>query len=286
MGSLFAFGSAYVNNEMIILQTAGLSDNYFRWRIFIVILPIALVVFLLVNILSPMANKLQNMLEDETSSNIPVKNISIGRFNNLPNDLGVFYAEAVDKDSVLSNIWLSIKSDGDDVIINAKKGYFDTNKKVVDLVLENGSLYKNLFFNPNTSKTKQDKSQQIIQFSEFRTNLPDLSSDVAIDTETKSKFTWQLLGSNKIDDIVAMQNRLLIFFSCILFALLGFKMSRMNKRKGGFSVKVMLALVFYIFYNQIVYYGQDMVRNGTIPEYIGLYPLPFLLLLYCLQSRF
>lgn len=270
---MLAVGRLYQDQEMVVLNSCGISPSYFQKRVFWFLLPLALMTAWITLYVTPWSFKQERMLMLETQTATPIALLTPGKFNELPNGEGVFYAKSITDDKQLQSVWVRLHNGDRDVLMVAPKGQFEWIDGKLALVLFNGHSYEGLV-NGDTFTVRD--------FARFEGFLPEIQGAMP----QKQKFetpTAALLSSSSLEDQALLQWRLVTPLSIVVLGLLGLKMSKTAPREGRFS-KVFLALVLYVVFNQLLVTTRDSMEHGVFPVMIGLWPIPLLFLAFALYQ--
>jgi len=271
---MLAIGRLYQDHEMVVLNSCAVGPHYFKKVVFIFLIPVALITAWITLVVSPWSYQQERLLISQAQTISPIAGLVPGKFNPLPNNQGVLYAQSIDKQGQMNAIWLKYRSKENDVILVAPRGQFEWIDNRVVLVLENGHSYKGLH--------KGDEVT-VQEFARFEGYLPELTPR-KLHAKVFEKPTLALFSSQDLDEQAMLQWRLVTPFGILVLGLLGLKMSRSGPREGRFA-KLFFALVMYILYNQLLVLGRDGISNGGWPAWIGLWPVPVLFMWIALTDR-
>lgn len=275
---VLTFGRLYQDQEMVVLNSSGISPNYFRKLLLWFLLPLTLVMYLLLNILEPFSLQYEKKLLAENQSISPIAALQEGKFNPLPKDKGVLYAKTISADGSLEQVWIKYQDGGNDLILMAPKGQFVRDVNGIVLRLQNGWRYQNL--HDSVSSGSQPETRDLLEvqsFALFEGIIPELSVTQRKLGE-KEKFTWQLLDSDEPKNQALVQWRLNMPLSVIALGLIGLMLSKSGPRQGRFA-KMFAAIVVFILFNQALVAGENAIEKGQWLAEIGLWPIPLLFLL-------
>jgi lipopolysaccharide export system permease protein len=271
---MLAIGRLYQDQEMVVLKSCGVAERYFQWRVFWFLLPLALLTAWVSLFVTPWSFQQEREVISKAQAISPFVAINAGKFNELPNDKGVFYVKKMLSDKTMKNIWVQLNDAEKDTTIIAPTGKLNlVNGKLV-MVLFNGISYQGL-----------EKGQDLIvnKFEQFKAYLPEIE----IKPLTKKRFetsSYELWQAEDTKQQAMLQWRIILPFSIIVLGLLGLKMSKTKPREGRFT-KIFIALVLYLIFNQLLVTNKEMLVTGEIPIYMGLWTVPILFLFYSLRSK-
>ena len=269
---MLAVGRLYQDQEMVVLSSCGVKPGYFQKRVFWFLLPLALVTAYVTLYVTPWSFKQERLLMLETQTATPLAALTPGKFNELPNGEGVFYAKSISTDKQLQSVWVRLYGE-QDVLMVAPKGRFELINGKLALVLFNGHSYEGLV---------DGDTFRVREFARFEGFLPDMQGTMP----QKQKFEVSTAALWQSDDVEAkalLQWRLITPLSILVLGLLGLKMSKTGPREGRFA-KVFLALVLYVIFNQLLVTTRDAIEHGTFPAMIGLWPIPIVFLAFALYQ--
>jgi len=119
---MLAIGRLYQDQEMVVLQSCGISMRYFQKRVFWFLLPISILTAWVSLYVTPWSYQQERLLVAEAQVNSPLAALVPGKFNELPNGAGVFYTKEITSDNELESVWLQLKQTDKDVLLTAPKG--------------------------------------------------------------------------------------------------------------------------------------------------------------------
>ena len=95
---------------------------------------------------------------------------------------------------------------------------------------------------------------------------------------TKAKPLSQLLNTGDAADQAELQWRISIPLAALLLALLAVPLSYTSPREGRFG-KIAIAILIYIPYANLLVLARKWIAAGSMPSWIGLWPVHFLVFL-------
>ncbi len=272
---MLAMGRLYQDQEMVVMTSCGISPNYFQKVMIVFLLPIVLLTAWISLVVTPWSYHAERTLVTEAQTATPVSGLVAGRFNVLPNNQGVFYTKSISESGELENIWIQRLSADFDQILTAPEGRFEWIDDRLILVLELGVTYQGMH-----RYQEMDGTVVVQKFERMELLIPELSAQPTRPAKYEVK-TSELWGSDDLQHQALLQWRLVTPFGVLVLGLIGLKMSKTGPREGRFA-KIFLALVLYIVYNQFLVVGRDGIADGTWSNYIGLWPIPLIFLVFAL----
>ena len=261
---MLALGRLYQDQEMVALQSAGLSMRWFRTRVLLFLLPWVAVAAGLSSGLTPWSHEQSRLLLQQGQSVSPATALRAGRFNPLPQNQGVLYLKNREASGDMAGLWLHLSAQPDrgEMILMAPKGRFELIDGRLVLVLLQGHLYQNL-----------DRPDQlrVQKFERLEGGLPGLQPKTLPPSlaELGNGALWR---SGEAEQLALLQWRLSVPVSVLLMGLLGLKLSRTGPRQGRFA-KVALALIVYVTYFQLLLTLRSLMEDGHWPIWLGLWPV-------------
>jgi lipopolysaccharide export system permease protein len=271
---LLAYGRMYIDSEMVVLSATGMS----HWQLVRITLVPALLVALVVATfsfwLSPLGAQLTEQALAEQRNRSEFESLQEGRFQAIGQGRIMTYVEQVSDDNKRLERVFVAQQDGqtNSTIVIAETGeqaYIpDYGQRY--LVLHNGHRYEG---HPGTSEFK------ITQFSEWGRYLPPTTSEAEFESEADAKTTAQLLAADDLESKAALQWRISMPLMVFIATLLAVPLSKTNPRQGRY-LKMLPAILIYIFYLAFLINARGAVAEGDLPVALGVWVVhvPFLVI--------
>ncbi len=275
---LFIYGRMYTDNEMTILTVCGIS----RTKLTLLTLPITLLVFITVSILSlwisPKLLMYRDTLLAQTGTAAQLETTLPGRFQEMNSGQRVFYVESISPDHQrMQNLFMaqlandSTPNNPNWVIVTAKDGYQVVYPTTGDrfFVITNGRRYQG-------TPGKNDFS--VVQFGKYGIRIESHAADITAQEETMPTSALWHAKKNKNLALSELQWRLSMPLSVLLLTLLAIPLSRVKPRFGRYG-QLLPAILMYILYANLLLVGRNWIEQNIIPAHIGLWWIHGLLLL-------
>jgi len=295
LGILMGVGRLSSDSEVIALRASGVSYR----RIFMPVLFLALICWgassLLILRVEPWARYEQRRLYSEQLYSVDLRREIKPRvfFEQIPGI--ILYADEVHQDGAfLDLVFLhQVDQDGREIVTLGHRAQIDYDRETgrTEFFLESGTNH--------TMTPDEPESYQISRFERQRfVREPDEAFKMKVDILSRpapKNFSEQDLGEladsvRKADAIthketrdrvvgtilVSMHERFALPFACIAFAFIGVPLGIANRRGGkasGFSLSVGIAIAYWVIYT----FGQNMVREGGLSPYVGMWAANILL---------
>jgi lipopolysaccharide export system permease protein len=253
---LLAYGQLYVESEMTVLEACGMSHHKLIGYTLAVSLLIAAVVGCFSLYVSPSGYERMDSLIKAQWQRGEVETLSPGRFYTLRSNKGVTYAEEINDEGVLSNVFLA---QGDDraesrgmVIVLASNGYSRKSEQTGEsyLVLKDGRRIQGMPGQPDF---------QVTTFEEFGQRLEPMR--VGDRVEVDAIATQSLWHSSEPDHIATLYWRLSLPVMVLVVTLLAVPLSKTNPRRGRFS-KILPAVILYVLYLLTLNSARGLIEDG------------------------
>lgn len=266
------------DSEMVVWFSAGQGLSNWIRPVLTFGMPIIIVIAFLSLFVTPWATNKGAEFRDQLKSRDELSSISPGVFKESRQADRVFFVESFDElGNIVKNIFVQSIQHQKLGIIVAARGHRETAENNDNfLVMQNGRRYEGT---PNTAEysiTEFERYAIRIQPAEVQQPPPN----------THSRSSMELLNEHSLDSNAELQWRMAIPISAFVLILLAIPLSFVDPRSGR-SANLMLALLIYIVYNNLLSIMQAWLTQGKISPIIGLWPVHafFLLLTFWMFYR-
>lgn len=271
---LLAYGRMYIESEMVVLSATGMS----QWQLVRMTMVPAIIVAAIVALfsfwLSPLGAQLTQQTLAEQRSRSEFESLQEGRFQAIGQGRIMTYVQQVSDDNKrLQNVFVA-QQDGQltSTIVMAQTGAQAYNPDYGQryLILNNGHRYEG---QPGSSEFT------ITSFKEWGRYLPPTTSAAEIESKADAKTTAELMAADDLESKATLQWRLSMPLMVLIATLLAVPLSKTNPRQGRY-LKMLPAILIYIFYLAFLINARSAVAEGGLPHSIGLWVvhIPFLLI--------
>ena len=264
LGGIMAFGRLYKDAEMSAMLACGMGPKDFFRPVIKVALPLALVGFVLSVYVLPHLAQLQKDFVNVAERPSIETSLRPGEFHSVPG--GVFFLEELDGNQLMNVFIYSQSDDGSDSVQLAASGQIDDTERGYALTLRDGTVYQ----------TNALGEVSRINYAEYWFRIDVLKLGVVSEVMAAIP-TIELMRSKNLMYIAEWQWRFSIPIGCLLLSILAFPLSHTSPRKGAFA-KIGYAILIYIIYSNLLSFGRNMLMNGKISPFIGLWWVHFLIL--------
>ena len=267
---LLSFGRLHVENEMSVLKSCGVSEANLVGYTLVMASVLALFVAWLSLSISPAgAAKAETILKVQKEMT-ELDKVSPKRFYKLSGDKGITYAEKINEDRELEDVFLAVTAgspenfDSRTVVIFAKKG---RQQRSIDgeerfFVLDQGYRVEGIPGN---------NDYQITSFEQYGSKLSP-PKKVVEDLETDAMPTVKLWGAQQSELKATLQWRLSTPLMLIIIVVLAVPLSRTNPRQGRFA-RLLPAIMLYFTYLLSLNAARGSIESGGIASDVTLLPV-------------
>ncbi len=276
---LLTLTRSYRDNEMVVWFCSGIGLTQWIRPALWYALPVVGVVALLSLVLSPWAMSQADEFKRRLDSRDEVSAAAPGMFRESKQADRVFFIENVDvgKNRV-GNIFVQSVQHGKIGTVVAKQGLQETAPNGDRfLVLLNGRRYEGVPGQPDFRIVEFERYAMRIEAVEVRRDF----------VRPQSLSTLHLLRNRSNWNMSELEGRLGLPISALILALLAIPLSFVNPRAGR-SFNLILALVLYMLYNNLIsvtatWVGQG--KMGPVMGLLGIHSLMFALMLLFFYRR-
>jgi lipopolysaccharide export system permease protein len=267
---LLSFGRLHVENEMSVLKSCGVSEaNLVGYTLVVAVVLALLVGWLSLSVSPAGAAKAETILKVQKEMT-ELDKVSPKRFYKLSGDKGVTYAESINDDRELEDVFLAVTAgsaedfDSRTVVIFAKKG---RQQRSIDgterfFVLDQGYRIEGIPGN---------NDYQITSFEQYGSKLSP-PKRVAEDPETDAIPTAELWEAEKPQLKATLQWRLSTPLMLLIIVILAVPLSRTNPRQGRFA-RLLPAIILYFAYLLSLNAVRGSIESGGISSDVTLLPV-------------
>ena len=259
---VLTLGRMYHDSEMAALQACGFGPARLLAPLFCFAAVIALGLAWLVFVQVPQADGQAQLLRQSALKEAQFGQLDAGRFKAFSGGDAVFYAERVDAEGILHNVFVQRESAGRiEVALADTATYSKAAPNGVHLVtLFNGRRYEGV---PGRNDFR------VIEFREHGIPI-STPSDVAGTQDPDTKPTRDLLGSAAPSDIAQLQYRTSTPLMALVLTLVAVPLSRLRPRQGRYA-RVGFAIVVYFIYSNLLSAAKVWLEKGDLPPVIGVW---------------
>jgi lipopolysaccharide export system permease protein len=261
---LLALTRSYRDSEMTVWFTSGLSIAAWVKPVLQFAIPVAAICALLSLVLSPWSQaqsvEYQRLLEsrDEVSSVTP------GIFRESRSSDRVFFVDKLSEgDDVVNNVFVQSTQNDRLGVMVAKRGFIET--------APNGDRFVVLMNGRRYEGTPGSLDYRTVDFDRYALRIEPREAKREAPT-TKGRSTLDLLAEHRPDQVAELHWRLALPLAVLIMALFAVPLSFVNPRSGR-SWNLILAVLVYVLYNNLLSIFQAWTAQERIPGWLGLWPV-------------
>ena len=266
---LLTLTRSYRDSEMVVWFCSGIGLTRWIRPVMWYALPVVGLIALLSLVLSPWALSKAEEFKHQLDSRDDVSAATPGAFRESKHDGRVYFIENVDvgKNRV-GNIFVQSVQHGKVGIMVAKQGLQETAPNGDRfLVLLNGTRYEG---------TPGQYDFRIVEFERYAMRIETMEAKQGV-APLQSLSTLYLLQNRSSWNISELEWRLGLPLSALILTLLAIPLSFVNPRAGR-SLNLVMALVIYMFYNNMISVTNAWVGQEKIGPALGLWGIHTLML--------
>lgn len=262
---LLVFGRLFVDNEISVLQAAGISLPQLLLASSAGVVPVTLLVALLTLYVSPQGlQHSENMLnEEQRRSEIDL--VGPGKFLQLRGGGGVVYTGEIGEGRrSMKDVFIARQQGENDwLVVRSASGFqhYDEARQQRYLTLENGVRYQLLPGRPQTERLRFASLQQHVQ--------PTVEYDPR-KLDQDGLPTTALFSKDKRSYKATFQWRVSLILLVPIVSMIGVAISRTTPRRGRY-VKLVPALLLYFAYMALLDALRNSMGDGDWPVMPGLF---------------
>lgn len=259
---LIAFTRAWRDSEMVIWQANGLSIASWIRPVLGFALPFALLIGLLSLVVAPWANVQSGEYQARFEQRQDISRVAAGQFRESAAGTRVFFVESLDDEQTeVRNVFVTQQRDEQLMVLVSASG-----RVVVQpdderfLVLERGRRYDG---------AAAQGELRMMSFDRYGLRLEPQGAE-ATTRSAKALTTAELIASPTPRNRGELVWRIAQPVSALLLALLAIPLASVNPRMGR-SINLVIALLIYVTYNNLMTLTQAWVAQERMPFWLGVW---------------
>ena len=260
---VLTLGRLYHDSEMAALQACGFASSRLLVPLFIFAAIIAVGLGWLSFFQVPRADGQVQAIRKSAIKEAQFGQLDAGRFRSFAGGDAVFYAERVDKDGVLHNVFVRREVQGRielalaDTATYSAEGTGDMHF----VTLFNGRRYEGV---PGQSDFR------IIEFREHGIPIATPADTAGGRQDPDTKPTRELWGTHEASDIAQLQKRGSSPLMALVLTLVAVPLSRLRPRQGRYA-RVGFAIMVYFVYSNLLSASEVWLEKGELPPQVGVW---------------
>jgi lipopolysaccharide export system permease protein len=259
---------SYQDSEMVVWFTAGQSLTRWIRPVLAFGMPIVIMTALLSFVVTPWAHRQSAEFRERFEKREDIAKVSPGKFQESASADRVFFVEGVSGDSShVKNIFVSTIQNGRTSVVVAKEGTMEFNKLGDKfLVMSKGRRYEGV---PNQSDF------QMMEFERYGVLVGRQAQALNGDRSARTLRVSELIAAPTGENLGELLWRIALPIMSVLLLLIAIPLGFVNPR-GGRSSNVLLALLMYVFYSNMISVFQAGVSQGRMSLGLGWWPMHLL----------
>lgn len=265
---LLTLTRCYRDSEMVVWFSSGIGLTRWIRPVLGYAIPVTLVIALMSMVLSPWALSKADEYKRRLDSRDDVAAATPGAFRESKHADRVFFLEEVDSEKRrVSNVFVRSVQNGREGTMVAKEGYQETAPNGDRfLVMLNGARYEGVPGRADFRIVEFERYAMRIEPAELRQEAPNL----------KAYSTLYLIQHPTTWNISELEWRIGLPLSALILALFAIPLSYVNPRAGR-SLNMIIAVMVYMFYNNMISVTNSWVGRGILDATVGLFSIHLLM---------
>ncbi|MBM3357499.1 MAG: LPS export ABC transporter permease LptF [Betaproteobacteria bacterium] len=259
---LMTLTRSYRDSEMIVWFSCGMSLTQWIRPVLAFAVPLVVIIAILSLVLSPWAMEKSENFRRQLDSRDDVSAASPGIFRESRQADRVFFVEEVSgAENLVANVFVSSTQHQRQGVMVAARGFQE--------IAENGDRFLVLLDGRRYEGVPGDPEYKVYQFERYAMRVETAESRAPRAPTTKSVPTLQLLLERTASHLGELAWRIGLPVSALLLSLLAIPLSFVNPRAGR-SMNLLLALLIYITYSNLLSITQVSVAQSRVTFAVGL----------------
>ncbi len=259
---LMTLTRAWRDSEMVIWQASGLSLAAWIRPVIAFSLPVVMLAGLISFVLAPWANQQIAEFQRRFDQRGDVSMVAAGQFRESTSADRVFFVESLnEQETEVRNVFVTQQRGEQLLIVVAESGKIENR--------EDGQRYLVLSKGRRYDGSPDNAELRLMEFERYGLRI-EPKPVVKTDVPTKTQTMMELLNDPGNSEYGELVRRIGVPVSAFLLALMAIPLSSSNPRVGR-SINLVVALLFYMVYANLLSLAQAWVAQGKMPFYIGVW---------------
>lgn len=267
---LLTLSRCYKDSEMVVWFSAGIGLTRWIRPVLWYAIPVVMVVALMSLVLSPWALRKSNEYRQKLDSRDEVSTITPGAFHESPQMDRVYFVETADvKTGVIGRVFVRSMQNGELGTMVASRGMQET--------MPNGDRFLVLLNGTRYEGTPGQRDYRIVDFKRYALRIDTVAAKQGL-PDVRTLPTPELWRHPTTWNLSELEWRLGLPIGAAVLSLMAIALSYVNPRAGR-SFNLVLALVLYMIYNNMISVTNAWVGQGKMSPGMGLWGLHALMML-------
>ncbi len=261
MGILLGFGRLYKDSEMTAIMSAGMGPLQWYRSLLLVVIPTTVLVVILSLFIKPMMEHQRAVITAKVSSRSEIDSLLVGQFNRASQGGAVLFLEAEGKNNKQrKNTFFQQEKDN--------KTQVDVAASSSSYIDKNGNRYMVMHHGVQYVGNAGEAAMKIIEYDDYGLHID--KKEVAVHSSASTKSMRELWASSIPKDKAELQWRISIPIAALIVSLIALPLSKTSPRSGRYS-KLVLALILYLVYSNLISMAYSWIIQQKIPAWIGIW---------------
>ncbi len=262
LGVLMAFGRLYHDSEMAAALACGVGPSILYRPVTILTAVVTVAMAALTLYIGPNALAQTLSLRSAALQQGQFAPIAPGRFRTFGSSDVVVYAENVEPDGTLTNVFIERDRGGTVEVALAPraKHSVDANGMAHTITLYDGDRYEGV---PGSARFLTLHSSEII----IPVEVPKLGDAVV---KLEGARTSDLIGSDDREKRAELEWRIAMPVMCVVLTFIAVPLSQLRPREGRYA-RVAAGILIYFVYSNFISGAKVWIARGTVPDWLGLW---------------
>jgi lipopolysaccharide export system permease protein len=259
---VLTLGRMYHDSEMAALQACGFAPARLLPPLFCFAAVIAVGLAWLSFFQVPRADQSVQLIRASAIKEAQFGQLDAGRFRSFSGGDAVFYAERVDREGVLHNVFVRREAAGRIEVALADTATYSK-------ASANGMHFVTLFNGRRYEGVPGQSDFRVIEFREHGIPI-STPADVVGPQDPDTKPTRELWGTHDASDIAQLQSRASSPLMALVLTLVAVPLSRLRPRQGRYG-RVGFAIVVYFVYSNLLSAAKVWLEKGELSPLVGVW---------------
>lgn len=258
---MLGLGRMYRDSEMVAILACGIGSIRLYRPLILLAAVLAMTIGWLATTVTPWSLRLAEITRYAAQETMEFGSLEPGRFHSDSDGKTVFFAEAVEEDGTLSNVFIQRRNkDNVEVSVSRKGALTEAD--------ENGWRTMLLFDGKRYEGVPGSPVFNLMEFAEEGVPLRPAMTKVKLDKTEMLPFD-ALIGSDDPVLMAELQWRLSGPVMIFVLTLLAVPMARTNPRQGRYA-KILFAILVYMLYSNMLGISRSWLEDGRIHPLLGM----------------
>lgn len=280
---LTTLGRLYAEDEMAIIQSAGIGHVSLAKMILPLGAALALFSGFLSFVMTPWANQEASVLSSKEAAQAKLGGLVAGRFSENKDKSGVVFIESKNSTGHIENLFVvSGISEGEETfeVQVASRGQIKKIRSKEENELESDYLVLNRGVNYAFDTTKSQ--WQLTEYEQYFMPL-EQEENIEIESEARTASTLSLLSNSDTESTAEFHWRLSAPLSMLILVFMAVPLAKTQPRKGKFS-RLFPAIMVYMVYALLMMNGRQLIEESKVPQILGFWWIHLIAIVYCLWA--